>query len=52
LFKESLSESELFNDSDFEAIERDAVEVVEKSIKFADESPFPDASELFTDVYA
>ena len=27
-------------------------EAVEKAVKFADESPLPDESELFTDVYA
>ena len=52
LFKESLKEAKLFKDSDFETIEREAAEAVERSIKFADESPFPDASELYTDVYA
>ena len=52
LFKGTLKEAKLFKDADFEKIEREAVEAVERSIKFADESPFPDASELYTDVYA
>jgi pyruvate dehydrogenase E1 component alpha subunit len=52
LFKGTLKEAKLFKDSDFEKIEREAMETVERSIKFADESPFPDASELYTGVFA
>ncbi len=52
LFKGSLKEAKLFRDTDFEKIEQEAIEAVDRSIKFADESPFPDASELYTDVYA
>ena len=39
-------------DKDFEKIEAEAAAAVEKAVKFADESPFPQESELFTDVYA
>ncbi len=52
LFKESLKEAKIFADKDFEEIENRAKEQVEKAVKFAEESPFPDAKELFTDVYA
>jgi len=52
LFKESLKEAKVFGDKDFEEIERHVKEAVEKAVKFADESPLPDAKELFTDVYA
>jgi pyruvate dehydrogenase E1 component alpha subunit len=52
LFKGTLKEAKLFKDSDFEKIEREAMEAVARSIKFADESPFPDANELYTGVYA
>lgn len=52
LFKDSLKEAKVFGDKDFEEIETEARAQVDKAVKFADESPLPDASELFTDVYA
>ena len=52
LFKDSLKEAKVFGDKDFEKIEQEAVEAVERAVKFADESPFPDEGELFTHVYA
>ena len=52
LFKDSLKEAKVFGDKDFEAIEAEAKEVTEKALKFAEESPLPDESELFTDVLA
>jgi len=39
-------------DKDFDTIEQEAKDATDKAIKFADESPFPDESELFTDVLA
>ncbi len=52
LFKESLFEAKIINDKDYEEIENRAKEAVGKAVKFADESPLPNESELFTDVYA
>ncbi len=52
LFKDSLKEAKVLTDKDFAAIEAEAREATERSIKFADESPLPDLSELLTDVYA
>jgi pyruvate dehydrogenase E1 component alpha subunit len=52
LFKDSLKEAKVFGDKDFEEIENQARAKVDEAVKFADESPLPDASELFTDVYA
>jgi pyruvate dehydrogenase E1 component alpha subunit len=52
LFKESLLEAKTISDKNFEDIDNRAKEAVEKAVKFAEESPFPDDSELFTDVYA
>ncbi len=52
LFKDSLKEAKVFNDKEFEEIERQAVEATERALKFADESPLPDGSELLTDVLA
>lgn len=52
LFRDSLKEAGLFSDKDFEKMEKDVAAVVERSVKFADESPYPPEEELFTDVYA
>ncbi len=52
LFQDSLKEAKIFSDKDFEAITEKAKAVVEAAVKFADESPFPDESELMTDVFA
>ncbi len=52
LFKESLIEAKIISDKDYAEIENRAKEATEKALKFADESPLPDAKELFTDVYA
>jgi pyruvate dehydrogenase E1 component alpha subunit len=50
LFKDSLKEAKVFDDEDFNAIEAQAAEAVERAVKFAEESPFPPESELLTDV--
>ena len=52
LFKDSLKEAGILNAKEFEKIEQQAIEVTEQAVKFADESPYPDDSELLTDVYA
>ncbi len=52
LFQQSLKEAKVFTEKDFEKIKQEAVEATEKAIKFAEESPFPNESEIFTDVYA
>ena len=52
LFQDSLEEAGVFNDKDFEDIRQEAIAAVDKALKFADESPLPDESELLTDVYA
>ncbi len=52
LFKDSLRESKVLGDKDFAKVEEEAVEAVERAVKFAEESPFPQESELYTDVYA
>lgn len=38
-------------ETDIEAIEKKVEEIVAESVKFAEESPFPKADELFQDVY-
>lgn len=52
LFRDSLKEAKVLSDKDFDEIEQEAVAAVERAIKFADESPLPDESELMTHVYA
>ncbi|MCC6453096.1 MAG: pyruvate dehydrogenase (acetyl-transferring) E1 component subunit alpha [Acidobacteria bacterium] len=52
LFKDSLKEAKVLTDKDFEEIEREAIEATDKALKFADESPLPNESELLTDVLA
>jgi pyruvate dehydrogenase E1 component alpha subunit len=52
LFKDSLNESGVLSGDDFEEIERQAAEAVERAVRFADESPLPPDSELLTDVLA
>ena len=52
LFKDSLKEAGVLSDKDFEKVQQEAVEATDRALKFADESPLPDESELLTDVYA
>ncbi|MDT4968691.1 MAG: pyruvate dehydrogenase component alpha subunit [Acidobacteriota bacterium] len=52
LFTASLSEKGIVDDRVVAEIEKEVREVVDHSIRFADESPEPDPSELYTDVYA
>jgi pyruvate dehydrogenase E1 component alpha subunit len=52
LFTASLKEEGVLSDSDFQGIEAEVKEQVEKAVRFAEESPLPNEDELFTDVYA
>ena len=52
LFKDSLKESGVLSEKDFETIEKEAADATERAVKFADESPLPNERELFTDVLA
>jgi len=52
LFAASLEEEGVMTDAEFEEVEAKVKEEVERSIQFAEESPLPDPSELFTDIYA
>ncbi len=52
LFMDSLKEAKVLGDKDFEKIEAEAAEAVASAVKFADESPLPDESELLENVYA
>ncbi len=52
LFKDSLKDAKVFKDSDFEEIMEKAKAKTQEAVDFAEESPVPDESELFTDIYA
>ncbi len=52
LFQDSLKSAKVLTDKDFEAIREAAIEATAKAVKFADESPFPDERELYTNIYA
>src|SRR5437867_5641598 len=50
IFTKTLKDHGILNDSDIAEIEAQVKEEVERSVRFADESPQPDPKELFTDV--
>src|SRR5215831_2391776 len=52
IFTNALKEANIISENELAEIEAQVKEDVERSAKFADESPLPDAQELFTDVYA
>jgi pyruvate dehydrogenase E1 component alpha subunit len=52
LFKESLSQAGVLGEKDFNDIEKEALDAVERAVKFADESSLPAAEQLLTDVLA
>jgi pyruvate dehydrogenase E1 component alpha subunit len=52
LFTASLKEKGILDDARLDGIEKEVREVVEHAARFADESPEPEPSELYTHVYA
>jgi pyruvate dehydrogenase E1 component alpha subunit len=52
LFAASLLEEKITDQQTLDKIDGEVHEIVEDSIRFAEESPFPEAEELYTDVYA
>jgi pyruvate dehydrogenase E1 component alpha subunit len=49
--KETILKNKFASEADLEKIEESIIETVNKSVEFAENSPYPDASELFSDVY-
>jgi pyruvate dehydrogenase E1 component alpha subunit len=49
--KDTILKKKYATQADLDAIEADIEKRVEASVTFAEESPYPDASELYTDVY-
>lgn len=52
VFSATLKETEILTDKDIADIEAQVQEEIERAVRFAEESPEPDASELFKDIYA
>jgi pyruvate dehydrogenase E1 component alpha subunit len=52
LFRAKLEENQLLTEDDVKQFEEQVREQVERAVKFADESPYPAAEELMTDIYA
>jgi len=52
VFTATLKENGLLTDQDVSAFEAQVKEEVEQAVRFAEESPEPDPSELYTNVYA
>jgi len=52
IFTEALKENGIVTDKDIADLEAQVKEEVERSVRFAEESPEPDPSELYTNVYA
>lgn len=50
LLKQTMLTDKLCVETDFKQIEQDVGKVVASAVKFADDSPFPDPSALYTDV--
>ena len=46
-----LKSNKWITDAEVEAMEKKIKDVIDDAVKFADESPYPDASELYKDVY-
>jgi pyruvate dehydrogenase E1 component alpha subunit len=49
--KETILKNSYLTEAQLEEIDNNIKDVVNKSVEFAESSPWPDASELFTDVY-
>ncbi|HBW79283.1 MAG TPA: pyruvate dehydrogenase (acetyl-transferring) E1 component subunit alpha, partial [Sphingobacterium sp.] len=49
--KHAILENNYADDAWFAEVEADVKKVVEESVKFAEESPYPTADELYKDVY-
>ena len=52
IFTATLKEQNILSDKDISEVEAEVKEQVEQAVRFAEESPEPDPSELYTNVYA
>lgn len=51
LFKQQLLDQRLFSEKELAAVEGNVEEAINQAVKFSEESPYPNPSELLTDVY-
>ncbi len=51
MVKDKILKNGIATEEDLAAIDAKIKQQVEESVKFAEESPWPDASEIFTDIY-
>jgi len=49
--KQIILDKKMATEKELDAIDQKIIAIVEESVKFAEESPYPDVSEAFTDVY-
>ena len=52
IFTATLKEQNILSDKDISEVEAEVKEQVERAVRFAEESPEPDPSELYTNIYA
>lgn len=52
VLKQTMLEKQMADEDDFKRLEREVTDEVTAAVKFADESPFPQKDELYTDVYS
>jgi pyruvate dehydrogenase E1 component alpha subunit len=50
-FGQRLVDDGVISEDDLEAFDKQAVEIVDEAVRFADESPFPDLASLYDDIY-
>jgi pyruvate dehydrogenase E1 component alpha subunit len=51
LLRQTMERAGLAGEADFKRLEREVADIVDQSVRFADESPFPGPSELHQNVY-
>ena len=51
LFKDNVLSRHLVSEAEFKAIDDRVAAQINEAVKFAEESPFPDVRETYTDVY-
>ncbi|PLR75697.1 pyruvate dehydrogenase (acetyl-transferring) E1 component subunit alpha [Bacillus sp. V3-13] len=50
-FRQYLLNQQLLDENELKALEEAVAKTIDKAVKFSEESPYPDASDLLTDVY-
>jgi pyruvate dehydrogenase E1 component alpha subunit len=51
LFSTRLKDEGMLSDEDVERLDKEAIEVVDEAVRFADQSPFPELDSLYDNVY-